>query len=132
MRTLRSVGSADPVVLLEDIDYFNVENDSSVNIALLEVIDTRINSKFLDQYIGIPFDLSKILFICSVRSWEEIPEQFVPRLEIVELPGYIEREKIVIGKRYIVPRMLKKHGLTKTECKMDDKVLSKIISNYTQ
>jgi len=132
MRTLRTVGSADPVVLLEDIDYFNVENDSSVNIALLEVIDTRINSKFLDQYIGIPFDLSKILFICSVRSWEEIPEQFVPRLEIVELPGYIEREKIVIGKRYIVPRLLKKHGLTKTECKMSDKVLSKIIANYTQ
>jgi ATP-dependent Lon protease len=75
------------VILLEDIDYFNIDNNSSVNMALLEVIDARYNSHFLDQYIGVPFDLSRIFFVCSVRSYEEIPEQFVPRLEIIELPG---------------------------------------------
>jgi ATP-dependent Lon protease len=132
IRTLRDAGSCDALVLLEDIDYFNVDNDSSVNMALLEVIDSRYNSRFLDHYIGVPFDLSKVFFVCSVRSFEEIPEQFVPRLEIIELPGYIEREKIVIAKRYIIPNLLKKHGLKKAEVKIVDKTLSKIITNYTQ
>ncbi len=108
VRTLREVGAADPVVLIEDLDYFNVDNDSSVNMALLEAIDNRRNSRFLDNYIGVPFDLSKVFFICSVRSFEELPEQFVPRLEIVEFPGYIEREKIVIARRYIIPKLLKR------------------------
>ncbi len=131
VRALRSASTCDQVVLLEDIDYFNVENNSSVNMALLEVLDSRYNSRFLDQYIGVPFDLSKIFFVCSVRSYEEIPEQFVPRLEIAELPGYIEREKITIAKRYLLPTLLSKHGLKKSELKISDGVLSKIIGGYT-
>ena len=131
MRTLRGTDTCDQVVLLEDIDYFNIENNSSVNMALLEVIDPRYNTRFLDQYIGIPFDLSKVFFVCSVRSYEEIPEQFVPRLEIIELPGYIEREKITIAKRYIIPSLLAKHGFKRSELGMSDRILSKIISGYT-
>lgn len=131
IRALREVGSCDPVMLIEDIDYFNIENDSSVNMALLEAIDNRVNSRFLDNYIGVPFDLSKVVFICSVRSYEEIPEQFIPRFEIIELPGYIEKEKIVITKRYIIPKLLKKHGITKTELKFSDKLLAKIVNHYT-
>ncbi|MEA1979455.1 MAG: endopeptidase La [candidate division Zixibacteria bacterium] len=131
IRTLRNYGSCDPVVLIEDIDYFNLENDSSVNMALLDVIDTRRNSRFLDNYLGVPFDLSKVFFICSVRSYEEIPEQFIEKLEILEFPGYIEREKIVIAKRYIIPNLLKKHGILKSELKYTEKILSKIINNYT-
>ena len=131
VRTLRQAGSSDPVILLEDIDYFNIDNNSSVNMALLEVIDARYNSRFLDQYIGVPFDLSRIFFICSVRSYEEIPEQFVPRLEVVELPGYVEREKVTIANRYIIPSMLEKHGLKKSEVRISDRTLSKIIGNYT-
>ena len=132
MRTLRTVGTADPVVLLEDIDYFNIDNNSSVNMALLDVIDTRRNDRFLDRYIGIPFNLNRVFFICSVRSYEEIPEQFVPRLEIIELPGYIEREKIVIAKRYMIPKLLKKHGLVRSEFKVNEKTMAKIITSYTQ
>jgi ATP-dependent Lon protease len=132
MRSLRDGGTCDPVVLIEDIDYFNLNNDASVNMALLEVIDTRRNSRFLDNYLGVPFDLSKVFFICSVRSFEEIPEQFIPRFEIIELPGYIEKEKIVISKRYLLPNLLKKHGLTKTELRFTVKALTKIIASYTQ
>ena len=131
IRTLRNYGSCDPVILIEDIDYFNLENDSSVNMALLDVIDTRRNSRFLDNYLGVPFDLSKVFFICSVRSYEEIPEQFIEKLEILEFPGYIEREKIAIAKRYIIPNLLKKHGILKSELKYTEKILSKIINNYT-
>ena len=131
IRTLRNSGSCDPVVLIEDIDYFNLENDSSVNMALLDVIDTRRNSRFLDNYLGVPFDLSKVFFICAVRAYEEIPEQFIEKLEILEFPGYIEREKIVIAKRYIIPNLLKRHGILKSEVKYTEKILSKIINNYT-
>ncbi|UCE23219.1 MAG: endopeptidase La [Candidatus Zixiibacteriota bacterium] len=131
IRALRDAGTCDPVMLIEDIDYFNIENDSSVNMALLEAIDNRVNSRFLDNYIGVPFDLSKVVFICSVRSYEEIPEQFIPRFEIIELPGYIEKEKIVITKRYIIPKLLKKHGITKTELKFTDRILARIINHYT-
>ncbi len=131
IRTLRNAGSCDPVILIEDIDYFNIDNDSSVNMALLEAIDTRYNFRFFDQYLGVPFDLSKVYFICSVRSFEEIPEQFIPRLEILELPGYIAKEKITISKRYIIPRLLEKHGIQKSELKFSDKILALIISDYT-
>jgi ATP-dependent Lon protease len=131
IRALKDAGSCDPVILIEDIDYFNIENDSSVNMALLEVIDVRHNSRFLDTYLGVPFDLSKVFFICSVRSYEELPEQFIDRMEILELPGYIEKEKIVIAKRYIIPSLLKKHGILKSELKFAQKILSKIINNYT-
>jgi len=132
IRTLQNAGSCDPVILIEDIDYFNMDNDSSVNMALLEAIDIRRNSRFLDSYLGVPFDLSKVFFICSVRSWEEIPEQFIPRFEIIELPGYIEKEKMVIAKRYIIPNLLNKHGILKSELKLSDKVLAAIINGYTQ
>lgn len=131
IRALREAESCDPVLLIEDIDYFNIENDSSVNMALLEAIDTRINSRFLDNYIGVPFDLSRVVFICSVRSYEDIPEQFIPRFEILELPGYITSEKIIITKRYILPKLLKKHGITRAELKFSDKILSCIINSYT-
>jgi len=131
IRTLREAGSCDPVVLIEDIDYFNMENDSSVNMALLEVVDSRWNSRFLDRYIGVPFDFQKIFFICSVRAYEELPEQFLPRFAIIELPGYIEKAKIVISKKYLIPKLLKKHGLLKSEIKLSDKMLTKIIINYT-
>ncbi|KAA3631537.1 MAG: endopeptidase La [Calditrichaeota bacterium] len=132
IRALRDAGTSDPVMLIEDIDYFNIENDSAVNMALLEVVDNRLNSRFLDNYIGVPFDLSKVLFICSVRAFEDIPEQFLSRFELMELPGYIEREKIVITKRYIIPKLLKKHGLTKAEFNLSDKILANIINTYTQ
>jgi len=132
IRALKDAGTPDPVILIEDIDYFNLDNDSSVNMALLEVIDSRRNRHFLDNYIGMPFDLSKVFFVCSVRSPEEIPEQFLPRLEIIDLPGYIEREKITIAKKYIIPDLLKKHGINKSEFHVNEKTLAKIINNYTQ
>ncbi len=131
IRTLRDSGTCNPLILIEDIDYFNIDNDSSVNMALLDAIDTRRNSRFLDQYLGVPFDLSKTYFICSVRSFEEIPEQFIPRLELLEIPGYIEKEKITISKRYIIPKLLSKHGINKSELKFNDKILAKIIRDYT-
>lgn len=130
--TFRRAQSCDPVILIEDIDYFNLDNDSSVNQALLDAVDSRRNSEFLDNYLGIPFDLSKVFFVCSVRSFEEIPEQFLPRFELVEIPGYIEKEKIQIARKYIIPKLLVKHGLKKSEFKISDKTLTSVIGGYTR
>ncbi|HOP07195.1 MAG TPA: endopeptidase La [candidate division Zixibacteria bacterium] len=132
IRALKDAKSLDPVVLIEDVDYFNVDNDAAVNQSLLEVVDYRYNSRYLDEYIGLPIDLSKVLFICSVRSFEEIPEQFVPRFELLEIPGYIEREKTAIAKRHLIPKLLKKHGILKSEFRVADKTISRIINSYTQ
>lgn len=132
VRALKDAGTCDPVILIEDLDYFNIDNDAAVNAAMLEVIDTRYNSAFLDEYLGVPFDLSRVFFICSVRSPEEIPEQFVARLELLELPGYIEKEKIQIAKKYIIPEMLRRHGIMRAEVRITDHALSRIIGAYTQ
>ena len=132
IRTFQGAGSCDPVVLIEDIDYFNPHNDAGVNAALLEVIDTRYNAAFLDEYLGVAFDLSRVCFICSVRSHEEIPEQFIPRLELLEIPGYIDKEKITIAKRYIIPEMLRKHGILKSEFRISERALTQMIGSYTQ
>lgn len=132
VRMLREAGTSDPVALIEDLDYFNVDNDSSVNMALMDAIDARRNARFLDHYIGLPIDLSRVFFICSVRSYEELPEQFMPRLEIIELPGYIEREKVIIARKFIIPKMLKRHGLSRSDLRMNEKTLTRIITSYTQ
>jgi len=129
---LKEANACNPIVLIEDIDYFNVDNDAAVNQALLEVVDTRLNQRFWDDYLGLSFDLSKILFICTVRSPEEIPEQFIPRFELLELPGYIEREKVAIAKRQVIPRLLKKHGILKSELRISDRTILRIINDYTQ
>lgn len=132
LRALKDCPVCDPVVLLEDLDYFNIENDAAVNMALLEVINAQVNNRFLDEYIGVPFDLSRMFFICSVRSWEEVPEQFAPKLELLEIPGYTEKQKITIARKYIFPTMFKRHGLGKTDIKISEKLLNLIITRYTQ
>jgi len=131
IRTLRDIGRADPVVLIEDIEYFAEDSNAVLSMALMEAIDPRYNSRFLDNYIGIPADLSRVLFICAVKSTEQIPEVFSHRFETIELPGYIENEKIHIAKKYLIPGLLKKHGLLKKDLVFSESGLKKIIRNYT-
>jgi len=131
IRTLRKVQTSDPVVYIENIEYLDDESAVALSMALLEAIDPRLNGLFLDKYIGIPVDLSRVLFICSARSDEEIPETISPRLEVIEIPGYIEKEKIGIARKHIIPKTLKKHGLLRKDIKFTEKGMRKIIRNYT-
>lgn len=131
IRTLKEVATANPVVFIEDIDYFSEDSDSALSIALLEAIDPRLNSRFLDKYVGVPIDLSRVFFICAVRSSEDIPEILGHRLEVIEMPGYIEKEKIHIARKYIIPAVLKKYGLLKKDVVFSENGLKKIIRNYT-
>lgn len=131
IRTLKDAGRADPVILIENIEYFAEDSNTALSMALMEAIDPRYNSRFLDKYIGIPVDLSRAFFICAVKSSEQIPEVFGHRFETIELPGYIEKEKIHIAKKYLIPDLLKKHGLLKKDLVFGESGLKKIIRNYT-
>ncbi len=132
IRTLKDTGVCDPVILIEDIEYFADDANTALPLALLEAIDPRYNRHFLDNYINIPIDLSQVLFICSVSSVDEIPEMFNHRFEFLELSGYIEREKLHIARKHIIPKALKKHNLRRSELGFTVKGLEKIIRYYTQ
>jgi len=131
IRNLRNASTSDPVVYIEDIDSFGEESGSLLSSAFLEAIDPRLNSKFLDDYLGIPINLNKAFFICGTKSSEEIPEIFSSRFETIELPGYIENEKIMIAKKFIIPELRERHGLLKKDVKFTTSGLRSIIRNYT-
>jgi len=131
IRTLRDAGTSDPIIYIEDIEYFAEENNTALVMSLLEAIDPRYNHRFLDNYIGFPVDLSRVKFICGTRSVEDISDILSHRLEIVELPGYIEKEKIHIARKYLIPAVLKKHGLRVRDIRFTVGGLKKIIRNYT-
>jgi ATP-dependent Lon protease len=131
IRALRDAGACDPVIFIEDLEYFIEDANSALPMSLLEAIDPRLNSRFLDNYIGLPIDLGRAMFICAVKSIEGVPEMLSHRFEILELPGYIEKEKILIARKHIIPSETKKHGLSKRDISFSEKGLRKIIRSYT-
>jgi len=131
VRAIQRARSFDLVVYLEDMEYVIGSEDSNALLALLEAVDPRQNSHFVDNFVGLPLDLTRILFILGLSNFEEFPEPFAHRLELVEMPGYIEREKIVITKRHMLPKLYRRYGLTRTELRFADKGLARIIRQYT-
>jgi ATP-dependent Lon protease len=131
IRALKDTGTSDPVIFIEDLDCFAEDINNSLAMALLEAIDPKLNSRFWDDYVGLPVDLSRVFFICAVKSAEDIPDIFSHRFETIELPGYIEKEKIHIARKYIIPGVFKKYGLSENDILFSDNGLKKIIRNYT-
>ena len=100
--------------------------------AMLEVLDPGQNKEFVDHYVEVPFDLSKILFVTTANSLSTIPRPLLDRMEIIEVSGYIEEEKLNIVKKYLLPKQLKEHALEADFIKMDDEVIRDIIDSYTR
>jgi len=130
VRAIQRAGSFDLVIYLEDLEYVIESEDTNALLALLEAVDPRHNGNFIDSFMGVPVDLSRVLFVLGITS-EDFPEPFLHRLEMVEMTGYIEREKIVITKRHILPKLYKRYGLTRSELRFTDKGLARIIRQYT-
>ncbi len=129
---MKQVGSRNPVFLLDEVDKLGVSFQGDPAAALLEVLDPAQNDSFTDHYLGIPFDLSEVLFICTANFLQNIPGPLLDRMEVVEFSGYTEREKLAIARQYLVPRQLAENALEAAELDFTDAGLAEVISGYTR
>ena len=132
IQAMKTVGVPDPVILIDEIDKMGESFRGDPASALLEVLDPEQNTSFQDFYIDLPYDLSNVLFIVTANDVSRIPEPLLDRMEIIELSGYTPEEKIHIGRDYLVPRLLKKNGLSGKEIRFDSKALTMIAEEYAR
>jgi ATP-dependent Lon protease len=129
---MKQAGAKNPIFLLDEVDKLGISFQGDPAAALLEVLDPAQNDSFTDHYLGVPFDLSEVLFIATANFLQSIPGPLLDRLETVNFAGYTEREKLEIAKRYLVPRQLTENGLRTGQLTLTDEALSEIIASYTR
>ena len=129
---MKQAGAKNPVFLLDEVDKLGISYQGDPAAALLEVLDPAQNDSFTDHYLGVPFDLSEVLFIATANFLQNIPGPLLDRLETVDFAGYTEREKLEIAKRYLVPRQLSENGLAAGQLTVTDEGLGEIVSSYTR
>jgi ATP-dependent Lon protease len=132
IQAMRRAGANNPVLMLDEIDKLGRDFRGDPAAALLEVLDPEQNKTFRDNYLDLPFDLSKVLFVTTANSLDTIPAPLLDRMEILRLSGYSEEEKAQIATRYLLPRQLAHAGLTAEQCNITEAALLKIISSYTR
>ncbi|MBV8900491.1 MAG: endopeptidase La [Verrucomicrobia bacterium] len=131
IQELRRAGTRNPVMMLDEIDKLGADFRGDPASALLEVLDPRQNHAFVDHYLDVPFDLSQVIFIATANLIDPVPPALRDRMEIIEIPGYIDRDKLEIALRYLLPRQLKENGLSADQCRFEAAALAKIIHDYT-
>jgi ATP-dependent Lon protease len=131
IQELRRVGTRNPVLMLDEIDKIGADFRGDPASALLEVLDPRQNHSFVDHYLDVPFDLSQVIFIATANYMDPVPPALRDRMEVIEIPGYTETEKLEIARRYLVPRQLTENGLKPDQCQWEVPALKRVISDYT-
>ncbi len=132
IRSLRDAESANPLVLIDEIDKLASDWRGDPASAMLEVLDPEQNATFRDHYLDLPFDLSKTLFICTANTLDTIPGPLLDRMDVIQLSGYTEEEKLGIAKRYLLPKQIREHGLLKSQLSLSDTMLRTVIREYTR
>src|SRR5437667_6223561 len=132
IRAIRDAESMNPVLLIDEIEKMGADVRGDPASAMLEVLDPEQNRTFRDHYLDLPFDLSKVLFICTANTVDTVPGALLDRMDVISLSGYTEEEKLGIARRYLVPKQLEQHGLSKSQLTLPDSVLRTIIREYTR
>ncbi|MGD0490594.1 MAG: endopeptidase La [Steroidobacteraceae bacterium] len=132
VQAVRKAGRRNPVLMLDEVDKLSASYHGDPSSALLEVLDPEQNNTFRDNYLAVPFDLSKVLFIGTANVLDSIPPPLRDRMEIIELAGYTEEEKLQIARRYLLARQLIANGLTSEQIQISDEALRKVIGDYTR
>ena len=132
LQAIKKVGTANPIIMLDEIDKIGNSYQGDPASALLEVLDPEQNVEFLDHYLDVRFDLSKVLFITTANQLDTIPRPLLDRMEIIQLPGYILEEKEEIAKKYLIPHQMEAHGMSKKEISISSATLREIIDKYAR
>jgi ATP-dependent Lon protease len=132
LQGMKQAGAKNPVFLLDEVDKLGVSFQGDPASALLEVLDPAQNDSFTDHYLGVPFDLSEVLFIATANFIQNIPGPLLDRMEVVDFAGYTEEEKLQIAKRYLVPRQLQENGLAPGQLTIEDGAIREVVTGYTR
>ena len=126
IKAIRRAGVKNPVILLDELDRITPESRASIMGVLIELLDSEQNATFTDYFLDYPFDLSQVLFIATANNTNNISTAVMDRMEVIQMPSYTDEEKIMIGKTFVFPKLLKETGLTEINLKIEDSVWSKI------